>query len=107
MLSHVLFFFLSFSFILFCVFSLDIFDTDFWSSCLTVSREVASLMEKLKFTALATRASGTSVPLSSSSFFYYLAWAWLTDVPMPPSVVLCVRLHSGGKICNLSKLELT
>ena len=52
MLSHVLFFFLSFSFILFCVFSLDIFDTVLWSSCLTVSREVASLMEKLKFTAL-------------------------------------------------------
>ena len=52
---------LSFSFILFCVFSLDIFDTDFWSSCLIVSREVASFMEKLKFTALATRASRTSI----------------------------------------------
>lgn len=26
---------------------------------------------------------------------------------MPPSVVLCVRLRSGGKICNLCKLELT
>ena len=26
---------------------------------------------------------------------------------MPPSVVLCVRLCSGGKICNLCKLELT
>ena len=26
---------------------------------------------------------------------------------MLPSVVLCVRLCSGGKICNLCKLELT
>ena len=50
---------------------------------------------------------GLAVPLSSSPFFYYLAWAWLTDVPMPPSVVLCVWLRRGGKICNLCKLELT
>ena len=25
---------------------------------------------------------------------FSLAWAWLTDTPMPPSVVLCVRLRS-------------
>ena len=27
-----------------------------------------------------------------------VSWARLTDAPMPPSVVLCVRLCSGGKI---------
>ena len=52
---------LSFSFILCGVFSLDIFDADFWSSYQSVLREVASLMEKLKFTALASRASWTSI----------------------------------------------
>ena len=39
MLSHVLFCH-SFSFLFFGVFSLDIFDTDFWSSCQPVSSEV-------------------------------------------------------------------
>ena len=29
---------------------------------------------------------------------FSLAWARLTDTPMPPSVVLCVLLRSGGKI---------
>ena len=27
-----------------------------------------------------------------------VSWARLTDAPMPPSVVLCLRLYSGGKI---------
>ena len=44
---------------------LDIFDTDFWSSCQPVLREVASLIEKLKFTALASRAPGTSISYTS------------------------------------------
>ena len=30
-----------------------------------------------------------------------MSWAWLTDAPMPPSVVLFVRLCSGGKITFL------
>ena len=30
-----------------------------------------------------------------------VSWAWLTDAPMPPSVVLCVQLCSGGKISHL------
>ena len=30
---------------------------------------------------------------------FSLAWAWLTDAPISfPSVFLCVRLRSGGKI---------
>lgn len=62
-ISYRMWFFccLSFSFILCGVFSLDIFDADFWSSYQSVLREVASLMEKLKFTALASRASWTSI----------------------------------------------
>ena len=43
------------------VFIFNIFDTDFWSTSQPVSSEFASLMEKLKFTALASRASGTSL----------------------------------------------
>ena len=50
-----------FLFKLFGVLSVDIWDTDFWPSCLPDSREVASFMEKSKFTALASRASGTSI----------------------------------------------
>ena len=40
---------------------LDIFDTDFGSISQPVSREVALLMEKLKFTALASRTSRISI----------------------------------------------
>ena len=29
---------------------------------------------------------------------FSLAWAWLTDTPMPPSVVLCVRLRSCSQV---------
>ena len=41
------------------LFFLDIFATDFWSTSKPVSHEVALLMGKLKFTALASRAPGT------------------------------------------------
>ena len=43
------------------VFSLDIFDTEFWTSPTCDTREVALLTENMKFTALASRASGTSL----------------------------------------------
>ena len=41
------------------VFSLDIFDTEFWTSPTCDTREVALLTENMKFTALASRASRT------------------------------------------------
>ena len=44
----------------FCSFP-DIFSTDFWSTCHQISHEVASLMDKLRSTVLASRAFGTSL----------------------------------------------
>ena len=41
------------------VFSLDILDTEFWTSPTCDTREVALLTENMKFTALASRASRT------------------------------------------------
>ena len=50
--------FFPFFFFFFCSFS-DIFSTDFWSASHQISQEVASLMDKLKSTVLASRAPGT------------------------------------------------
>ena len=67
-LSIVCFFIVIYLLIIFQSFSLlRYFVTDFWSSSSSVSKEVLLLLEKMKFAALAFRASGTS--LSYTKFF--------------------------------------
>ena len=74
--------------------------------CLTRSKHVQFSSSYVSIFTEKSRLE-VSVPPNSSPFFYYLAWAWLTDAPMPPSVVMFVRLYSGGKIYNFCILELT
>ena len=106
-------------------FFLDIFATDFWSTSKPVSHEVALLMEKLKFTALASRNPGTSLNytrvfnrwrsfLQTSWVLLYFLWSpsplcfysicWIQASQLLPLIPLSM-LSNGCTIWLVSVLQ--